>query len=118
MAPPTSCTSYTLSASVAGPLITAPVVMSNREPWHWHMIVVPVSRPPESGHTWSVQVHNASTEPGADDHHVVVEGCHGLAPSLVVMACVGVTIQVASQDFGPRGPNSRPRPTRGRRWAR
>jgi hypothetical protein len=29
---------------VAGPLITAPVDMSNREPWHWHMIVVPVSR--------------------------------------------------------------------------
>ena len=38
-----------MSASVAGPLITAPVVMSNREPWHWHMIVVPVSKPPESG---------------------------------------------------------------------
>src|SRR5580704_15516640 len=31
---PTSCTSYTLSDFLAGPLITAPVVMSNREPWH------------------------------------------------------------------------------------
>jgi pimeloyl-ACP methyl ester carboxylesterase len=48
--PSTSCTSRTLSAWVAGPLITAPVAMSNREPWHWHMIVVPVSKPPESGH--------------------------------------------------------------------
>jgi hypothetical protein len=85
MLPSTSCTPYTLSASVAGPLITAPVVMSNREPWHWHMIVVPVSGPPESGHAWSVQVHNASTEPGADDHHVVVEAFDELAPSLVVM---------------------------------
>jgi hypothetical protein len=37
MVPSTSCTSYTLSGSVAGPLITAPVVMSNREPWHWHI---------------------------------------------------------------------------------
>ena len=44
--PSTSCTSRTLSAWVAGPLITAPVAMSNREPWHWHMIVVPVSKPP------------------------------------------------------------------------
>jgi hypothetical protein len=37
----TSRTSYTFSALVAGPLITAPVVMSKSEPWHWHMIVVP-----------------------------------------------------------------------------
>ena len=49
MVPPTSCTSYILSACVAGPLITEPVVMSKREPWHWHMIVVPVSSPAESG---------------------------------------------------------------------
>jgi len=45
---------------VAGPLITAPVDMSNREPWHWHMIVVPVSRPPESGQASSVQVQRSS----------------------------------------------------------
>jgi len=45
MPPSTSFTSYTWSASVAGPLITAPLVMSNREPWHWHMIVVPTSKP-------------------------------------------------------------------------
>ena len=50
MLPSTSCTSYWFKGSVAGPLITAPVVMSNREPWHWHMSVVPVSSPPESGH--------------------------------------------------------------------
>ena len=29
----------------AGPRSTAPEVTSNCEPWHWHMIVVPVSRP-------------------------------------------------------------------------
>jgi len=50
--PSTTCISYTLSGRDAGPLTTAPVVMSNSEPWHWHMIVVPVSRPPESGHDW------------------------------------------------------------------
>ena len=50
MVPSTSRTGYTFNASLAGPLITAPVVMSNREPWHWHMIVIPTRRPPESGH--------------------------------------------------------------------
>jgi hypothetical protein len=29
----TSCTSYTLVDLVAGPLISAPVLMSHREPW-------------------------------------------------------------------------------------
>ena len=53
-------TSYTLSGSVAGPLITAPVVTSNREPWHWHISVVPVSRPPDSGHDRSAQVQRSS----------------------------------------------------------
>lgn len=43
-----------------GPLITAPVAMSNREPWHWQMIVVLVSIPPESGHDSSAQVQGSS----------------------------------------------------------
>lgn len=34
MLPSISCTSYTLSGRVAGPLITVPVVTSKREPWH------------------------------------------------------------------------------------
>ena len=34
MVPSTSCTWYMFSASLAGPLMTAPVVMSNLEPWH------------------------------------------------------------------------------------
>jgi hypothetical protein len=46
MLPSATCTSYTLSGRGAGPLITAPVLTSNSEPWHWHMIVVPVSNPP------------------------------------------------------------------------
>ena len=46
MLPSTSCTGYTLRLLVAGPFMTAPVAMSNREPWHWHMMIVPVSRPP------------------------------------------------------------------------
>lgn len=58
--PSSSCTSYTVRAFVAGPLITAPDVMSNREPWHWHMIVVPFSKPPESGHDASEQVQRSS----------------------------------------------------------
>jgi hypothetical protein len=33
---------HPVRASVAGPLTTAPLVMSNRDPWHWHMTVVPV----------------------------------------------------------------------------
>ena len=48
------------SASVAGPSMTAPVVMSNREPWHWHMSVMPVRRPPDSGHARSAQVQRSS----------------------------------------------------------
>jgi hypothetical protein len=48
------------SGLVAGPLITAPVVISNLEPWHWHMMVVPASRPPESGHPSLVQVQMSS----------------------------------------------------------
>jgi hypothetical protein len=60
MVPETSWTSYTLSDLVAGPSITAPVVISNLEPWHWHMITVPVSRPPESGHLTSVHVQKSS----------------------------------------------------------
>ena len=43
------------SASVAGPRSTAPVVTSNREPWHWHMMVVPVSSPADSGQASCVQ---------------------------------------------------------------
>ena len=38
----------------------APVAMSNREPWHWHMSVVPASSPPDSGHAWSAQVQRSS----------------------------------------------------------
>jgi hypothetical protein len=49
MLPSATCTSYTLSGRAAGPRTTAPVVTSNSEPWHWHMIMVPVSKPPESG---------------------------------------------------------------------
>jgi len=40
--------------------IGAPVVMSNREPWHWHRIVVPTRRPPESGQAGSAQVQRSS----------------------------------------------------------
>ena len=47
--PSTSCTSYTLSALIAGPLIAAPVAMSKREPWHWHIIVVPRASPRRAG---------------------------------------------------------------------
>ena len=49
-----------VSASVAGPLTTAPLMMSKREPWHWHMSVVPVSRPPDSGQARSAQVQRSS----------------------------------------------------------
>ena len=49
MLPSVTRTAYTLSGRDAGPLTTAPVVTSNSEPWHWHMIVVPVSSPPERG---------------------------------------------------------------------
>jgi hypothetical protein len=34
--------------------------VSNREPWHWHMTVVPVSRPPDSGRAASAQVQRSS----------------------------------------------------------
>jgi hypothetical protein len=44
----------------AGPLTTAPVVTSNSEPWHWHVIVVPASNPPDSGHAWPAQVQRSS----------------------------------------------------------
>jgi len=30
------------------------------EPWHWHMIVVPVSRPADSGQACSAQVQRSS----------------------------------------------------------
>jgi hypothetical protein len=42
--------------------------MSNREPWHWHMIVVPVSRLPDNGHTSSAHVQRVveGVEAGAD----------------------------------------------------
>ena len=57
---PVTCTSYTLSGRAAGPLTTPPVVTSNSEPWHWHMIVVPVSSPPDRGHAWPAQVQRSS----------------------------------------------------------
>jgi hypothetical protein len=45
-----SDTSWVGSGLVAGARNTAPEVTSNCEPWHWHMSVVPVSSPDESGH--------------------------------------------------------------------
>src|SRR5262249_9400322 len=59
-APSSSSTVYVFSAVVAGPLITAPEEISNREPWHWHIIALSVSRPAESGHAWSLQVQRSS----------------------------------------------------------
>jgi hypothetical protein len=32
----------------------------NSEPWHWHIIVVPVSKPPDSGHEAPGQVQRSS----------------------------------------------------------
>ena len=60
MLPSATCTSYTPSGRDAGPRTTAPVVTSNSEPWHWHMIVVPVSSPPDSGHELATQVQRSS----------------------------------------------------------
>ena len=60
MPPSATCTSYTLSGRAAGPWITAPVVTSNSEPWHWHVITVLVSSPPDRGHELPAQVQRSS----------------------------------------------------------